>query len=363
MIETSSDRPPVRVLIVDDSAFMRIALKRIIDSEAAFQVVATASSGRDALTMIPALDPDVITLDVHMPGMDGLQTLRHIMNDFPRPVIMVSALTETDAEITLNALSIGAFDCVPKQLSDSSLEIAHIRADLVSKIHAAAAFRHPTPENPLFRKPAQPVRVSRPSTPPGNPAIVAIASSTGGPRALEEILPRFPADFPLPILVVQHMPPGFITSFARRLSSLCTIDVHEARHLEIVHPGVAYISPSAMHMRIQRRTEGGQVFILLDRIRGNALHMPSADLLFESVARVYGNCALGVILTGMGCDGAQGVQAIYRAGGITIGQDEASCTVYGMPRACADLGVLTRTLPLSQIPEQILLATRRRMPA
>jgi two-component system chemotaxis response regulator CheB len=289
--------------------------------------------------------------------------LRHIMNEFPRPVIVVSAATERDAEVTLNALSIGAFDCVPKQLSDASLEIAHIRSDLVSKIHAAADSRLSRPEPLLTGKPPQPVKASRPPAPSGNAAVVAIASSTGGPRALEQILPGFPADFPLPILIVQHMPAGFIASFAQRLSSRCAINVHEANHHEIVRPGVAYLSPCGVHMRVQRQTASREVCIALDKNRGNALHFPSADLLFASVASVYGNRALGVILTGMGTDGAQGMQAIYGAGGITLGQDEATCTVYGMPRACAELGVLTSIAPLWQIPEQILQATRRRMPA
>lgn len=363
MMDTASNPALVRVLIVDDSAFMRLALKRIIDSEPAFQVVGAASSGEDALSKIPALNPDVITLDVQMPGMDGLETLRHIIDEFPRPVIMVSAVTDKDAEITLRALSIGAFDCVPKQLSDSSLEIAHIREDLVAKIRAAAQSRHPGAKASIARKPPQPAKVSRRLAPSANPAIVAVAGSTGGPRALEQILPRFPADFPLPILIVQHMPLGFSTSFARRLDSLCTIEVHEASHNEVVRPAVAYIAPSGVHMRVQLRTESRQVFIVLDSNRRNAPHVPSADLLFESVALAYGNHSLGVILTGMGSDGAQGMAAIYRAGGTTIGQNQATCTVYGMPRACAELGVVTRLVPLLEIPRQILQAAQQRMPA
>lgn len=358
-METSAKPALIRVLIVDDSAFMRTALRRIVASEPAFQVVGVAASGQDALAKIPALDPDVVTLDVRMVGMDGLQTLHHIIHNFPRPVIMVSAVTERDADVTLNALSMGAFDCVPKQLSDSSLEIAHIRADLVAKIHAAAEARRPRPQNPPPRKPPQPAKAAGPPVPSVNPASVAIACSTGGPRALEQILPCFPAGFPLPIFIVQHMPPGFSSRFTRRLSSLCAINVHEACHQEIVRPGVAYISPSGVHMRVQRRTQGPQVFIALDPNSGNALHVPSADLLFESVALVYESRAMGVILTGMGSDGAQGIAAIHAAGGITIGQDQATCTVYGMPRACAERGVLTRILPLMKIPEEILQATRR----
>ena len=360
MNETSPARADVRVLIVDDSAFMRAALTRMIQSEAGFQVVGAASSGADALSKIPALDPEVVTLDVHMPGMDGLQTLRCIMNRFPRPVIMVSAVTEKDAEITFNALSAGAFDYVPKQMSPSSLEIAHIRADLIAKIRAASLA---AANNLLGRKPPRSAAPARQFSLPVTPAIVAIATSTGGPRALEQILPRFPADFPLPILIVQHMPAGFTRTFAQRLRSLCAIDVHEALSGELVQPGKVCICPAGLHMRVRRPAPAAPAVISLDRDPSNALHIPSADVLMESVAQVYRNRSLGVIMTGMGSDGAHGMQAIYRQGGFTIGQDEATCIVYGMPKACADLGVLSRVVPLLEIPGEILQAARRRKPA
>ncbi|HZQ96140.1 MAG TPA: chemotaxis response regulator protein-glutamate methylesterase [Candidatus Sulfotelmatobacter sp.] len=354
---------PVRVLVVDDSAFMRAALSRIINSDPSFQVVGAAAGGSDALAKIPALDPDVITLDVQMPGMDGLTTLKAIMNQFPRPVIMVSAVTEQDADITFQALSAGAFDYVPKQMSSTSLEIAHIRSDLLAKIRAAAQARHVFDGRRFGRKPPRAAELPRQAPNFAKPALVAMASSTGGPRALEQILPRFPKDFPLPILIVQHMPAGFTRTFAQRLRSLCAIDVHEAVQREVVGPGAAYICPAGRHMRVQRASLSGQVLIFLDKNPAHALHIPSADVLMESVANVYGSRALGVIMTGMGSDGAQGMKAIYHEGGLTIGQDEATCTVYGMPRACAELGVLARIVPLHQIPEEILGATRRRMPA
>jgi two-component system, chemotaxis family, protein-glutamate methylesterase/glutaminase len=363
MTDNASTRSLARILIVDDSAFMRAALARMIKSEAGFEVVGTACSGADALEKIAALDPDVVTLDVQMPGMDGLETLRHIMTDFPRPVIMVSAATDKDAEITFNALSAGAFDCVPKQMSSSSLEIAHIRSDLISKIHAACQARRSRFPHALSRKPPQPAHQTLAGFRGVNPAIVAIATSTGGPRALERILPRLPGDFPVPILIVQHMPASFLTSFAQRLHSLCAIEVHEARDKEIVRPATSYVCPAGLHIRVQRGTPGSPAFISLDRNPADALHIPSADVLMESVAKVYGSRAMGVILTGMGSDGSQGMKAIHQAGGLTVGQDEATCTVYGMPRACAELGVLMRVVPLSEIAREMLQAVRRRMPA
>jgi two-component system chemotaxis response regulator CheB len=363
MSESASDRAGhVRVLVVDDSAFMRTALSRMINSEAGFQVIGTAASGEDALTRISALDPDIVTLDMQMPGMDGLETLRCIMNRFPRPVIMVSASADVDREPRLHALSLGAFDYVSKQLSPSSLEIAHIRSDLVAKIRAACTRISRPPELPA-RKPPRSAAIPKPSIKPAAPAIIAIAASTGGPKALEQILPCFPSDFSLPFVIVQHMPAGFTRTFAERLRSLCAIDVHEAVHHEVLRPAVAYLCPAGRHLRVQRPDSGPQVLISLDRHPDDALHIPSADVLMESVANVYRNRALGVILTGMGSDGSHGMQAIYQQGGLTIGQDEATCTVYGMPRACAELGILSRIVPLFEIPGEILQAARQRKPA
>jgi two-component system chemotaxis response regulator CheB len=353
----------IRVLVVDDSAFMRTALARMIASEAGFEVVATASSGPEALERIPALDPDVVTLDVQMPGLDGLATLRAIMQKFPRPVIMVSAATEKDAHITFSALSAGAFDYVPKQLSRSSLDIGHIRSDLIAKIRAAALSRNPRATVNL-RKPPQSVGFKPLDTPsPIPPAIVAIGVSTGGPKALQEILPRFPRDLPVPILIVQHMPAGFTGPFAQRLDALCTLTVREASTRELIQPATVYIAPAGLHMRVEARLSDGRPMISLDPEPEDSLHIPSVDVCMKSVATFYGNSACGVILTGMGSDGAEGMKAIYLAGGLTIGQDESSCTVYGMPRVCAELGILARILPLNEIPTQILQATRRRKPA
>lgn len=354
-----TERPPIRVLVVDDSAFMRTALSCMIASESGLEVVATATSGADALEKIPLLNPDVVTLDVEMPGLDGLATLQRIMHRFPRPVIMVSAATEKSAEVTFNALSAGAFDYVPKQLSETSLDIDHIRSDLIAKI--LAAVRAPNATHPDSRKPPQPAAFDAPGSPtPMIPDVVAFGVSTGGPKALQEILPRLPHDLPVPILIVQHMPAGFTAPFAQRLNGLCSITVCEATHRELILPATAYIAPTGLHMRVARRLSDSRAVISLDPNPNNALHVPSVDVLMDSVATMYGNRALGVIMTGMGSDGALGMKAIYRAGGFTIGQDKASCTVYGMPRACAEQGILSRVVPLAEIPREIIRVTRRK---
>jgi two-component system, chemotaxis family, protein-glutamate methylesterase/glutaminase len=356
---SATNRLQVRVLVVDDSAFMRTALSRMITSEPGFEVVGTACSGSEALDKIPVLDPDVITLDIEMPGLNGLQTLHRIMTHFPRPVIMVSAATERDADTTFNALSAGAFDYIPKQLSSTSLDILHIQQDLVDKIRAEALSRRPSSAGTFFRKPPQSSPAEFRDADSLTPAIVALGSSTGGPKALQEILPLLPADLSVPILIVQHMPRGFTAPFAQRLNNLSAVSVREAAHRDLISPGVVYIAPAGMHMTVDRPS-ASRAFICLDTHPENCLHMPSVDIMMQSVARTFRNLAMGIILTGMGSDGAEGMMAIHRQGGLTLGQDEASCIVYGMPRACAELGALTRAVPLSQIPAQILHATRFR---
>jgi two-component system, chemotaxis family, protein-glutamate methylesterase/glutaminase len=357
MTQDTAPSRGIRVLVVDDSAFMRTALSRMISSEPGLNVAGTACSGSEALAKISALDPDVVTLDVEMPGLDGLQTLRCIMAQSPRPVIMVSAATERDAETTFDALSAGAFDYIPKQLASTSLDILHIRRDLLAKIRSAAHSR--ISPGPPSRKPPHPVSIAHQLADSTVPAIVALGTSTGGPKALEEILPLFPADLAVPILIVQHMPPGFTAPFARRLNAMSAILVREATHHEPIQPGVAYIAPAGLHMTVERHSDALGI-ICLNTEPADCVHVPSVDVMMLSVAKAFRNCAMGVILTGMGSDGREGMKAIFRAGGLTLGQDEADCTVYGMPRTCAEAGVLTRVVPLLQVPAQVLQATRYR---
>jgi len=355
MNDTPRHSSPVRVLVADDSAFMRTALTRMIESDPQLRVSDTAQTGNEALEKIRLNPPDVITLDVEMPGLDGLETLRRIMKDFPRPVIMVSSLTQEGAETTLEALDIGAFDYVPKQLSYVSLDIIKIRDDLIAKIKAAAKV-----ERPAVKKPAQAV----PSAPVQNtisvvPEIVAVGTSTGGPKALQQILPLLPADLGVGVLVVQHMPPGFTNPFARRLNNLCKISVREATQGEPITAGAVYIAPAGQHMTVSRGSPS-KLSIRLSDLPDGFPHRPSVDVMMLSVAEVFRGLSMGVIMTGMGADGLQGMRAIANAGGLTVGQDEPSCVVYGMPRSCAEANVLKRVVPLNDIPAVILQATRYR---
>ena len=346
----------VNVLVADDSAFMRTALTRMIESDPGLRVVGTAQDGFEVLEKIRLLDPDVITLDIEMPRLNGLDTLRRIMLECPRPVIMVSSLTQEGADTTLEALALGAFDYVPKQLSYVSLDIVKIREDLIAKIKAAVDTRRRRPSSRVTPQ-AQPIPSQTLYSVP--PSIVAIGTSTGGPRALQLILPMLPADLPVGVVIVQHMPPGFTGPFANRLNGLCKISVREAKNDDIVERGVVLIAPAGQQLTVKRRSSSQGVVQLASQ-PDNTLHMPSVDVMMMSVAETFGSHAMGIILTGMGSDGCLGMKAIASKSGLTVGQDEASCTVYGMPKSCAESGSLQAVVPLQDIPAQILRAVRYR---
>ncbi len=354
---------PIQVLVADDNAFMRTAITRMIESDPDLHVGATAQNGPEALELAASLQPDVVTLDVKMPGLSGLEILKRIMKENPRPVIMVSSETEEGTETSLEALEAGAFDCVAKQKTVGSLDIVKIREELIAKIKAAAESgrrARRVPSAPLKSAAPLPALATALTKEPTMVAgVVALGTSTGGPKALQDVLPLLPSDLPVGVLIVQHMPMGFTGPFARRLDKTCRISVREASHQEPVKPGVAYIAPAGQHMTVARRSPT-LVDIHLSTSPEGTLHTPSVDVMMLSVAQSYGAHAMGVIMTGMGADGVRGMQAIAQQGGLTIGQDEASCAVYGMPRSCAESGVLQRVVPLLCIPEQILLATRYR---
>ncbi len=350
---------PIRVLIADDSAVMRAALSRIVESSPAMMVCGTARDGLDVLEKIRQLQPDVVTLDVEMPVLNGFDALKRIMKECPLPVVMVSCLTQHGAELTLEALAVGAFDYLSKANSGNQLEAQRIRHELIEKIEAAA-------HSSLLIRPHSPPPLLPQSSPRAEvvedsevtPEIIALGTSTGGPKALQDILPQLPADLPLPMIVVQHMPAGFTAPFAKRLNSLSKVKVREAEDGEVPEPGVVYIAPAGKHTTVIRNADS--VTLCLSNSPFDTQHKPSVDVTMLSVAEVFGRHCVGIILTGMGTDGLEGMTAIRNAGGVTIGQDEASCAVYGMPRCCAESGILQKIVPISYVPWQILRVIRYR---
>ncbi len=349
----------MKVLIAeDDEALARFVRQGLEAEHYSVDVLPDGERARAAATEV---EYDVVILDLNLPKLDGVAVLRHLRAK--KPSVPVLVLTQrTRVEDRVQCLDNGADDYVPKQLSAKSLDILHIKSDLLTKIRAAAQSRHPSPVHLLPRKPAQSESETREDSSSSAPAIVAIGTSTGGPKALQEILPLFPRDLPIPILIVQHMPAGFTAPFAQRLNSLCSLTVREASNRETIEPGTVYIAHAGLHMSVERLSDSRSI-LRLGAHPENSLHTPSVNVMMNSVAAAFRNLALGVILTGMGSDGAEGMRAIHRYGGLTIGQDEATCTVYGMPRACAELGVLSRVVPLHLIPSHILHATRSRMHA
>jgi two-component system chemotaxis response regulator CheB len=328
---------PIRVLVVDDSSFMRNALKRNIEQDPRFKVIDTAANGQEGVEKALSLKPDVVTLDVEMPIMNGLEALKAIVAKSLIPVIMVSAITEAGAKITIDALTIGAVDFIPKSKGAEQIHeklIAAVNAGLSRRIMATRRAA-PVPFRPI--KP--PVRV---------PArLVVIGSSTGGPQALQDVLRGLPANLPAPVVVAQHMPPQFTLALAKRLNDICQLRVVEAEDGMPLTGGTVYIGPGGKHLRVAATT------VKVDLDRGESLYKPSVDVLTESAFTVFGKQVLGVMLTGMGNDGAKEFIRLHRAGGYTLVQDQASCVVYGMPRAVCDAGAADEVLPLDQIGQRI----------
>ncbi len=340
--------PPIRVLIVDDSALVRQMLGQILGSDPAITVVGAAPDPIVAREMIKALNPDVVTLDVEMPRMDGLAFLEKIMTLRPTPVLMVSSLTQKGADLALRALELGAVDYVAKPTVGISDGLAALRDEIVAKVKVAAMAR----VRPLVAHPSAP---ARPPAATGlfksSEKLIAVGASTGGVEALQALLTAFPPDAPA-ILVTQHMPPLFTASFAARLDQLCALSVSEARDGERVLPGHAYIAPGSHHLELAR--SGANYVCRLHDGAAVSGHRPSVDVLFRSVARGAGANAVGIILTGMGKDGAQGLLEMRQAGASTLGQNEATCVVYGMPKAARDCGATEVELPLDKIANQVL---------
>ncbi len=354
-MNSNGDGLSIKVLVVDDSVVMRSVLARMLKGTPRIQICGFAKDGAEAVEKAKQLEPDVITLDIEMPVLDGIAALKQIMRERPCPIIMVSSMTYHGAQITLDALSAGAFDYIPKEELCRATTSLHIRHVLLDRIEAAAR----SPLSPCRRRlvpNASPGWIQRsPSalsqTQPV-PKIITMGASTGGPKALEDILTALPGDFPVPVVVVQHMPPGFTAPFARRLDGLCEVRVHEARQGEPLEFGTVYIAPAGKHLTVFTSTRSP--CLCVSDFPSDTLHKPSVDVTMLSVAHIFGRHSLGVILTGMGNDGLRGMTAIYESGGITIGQDEATSAVYGMPRACAEHGALQKVLPLDSIADEIL---------
>ncbi|MCM0760173.1 MULTISPECIES: chemotaxis response regulator protein-glutamate methylesterase [Sporomusa] len=343
----------IKVLVVDDSVFMRKLLTDLFAGETDFTVVDTARNGKDAIDKVKRFKPDLITMDVEMPVMDGIKALELIMKEAPTPVVMISSLTQAGAVATLRALEIGAVDFVAKTAGPIS-NITAIRTEILTKCRAAVranVLQLAKGRATAGALPAMPKMHSQPGL-ALDERIVAIGTSTGGPRALQEIITKIPGNIPCGIVIVQHMPPGFTKSLAERLDSLSSVTVKEAEHNDVIRPGYVFIAPGDYHMLIER--EGGKTVIKLNQNPPIGGHRPAVDPLMESVARTYGSKAIGVILTGMGRDGAKGIEAIKRQNGYTIAEDQSTAVVYGMPKAAIELGVVDKIVPITGVTAEIL---------
>lgn len=347
-----------KVLVVDDSAVMRKLLTELINAAPDLEVVGAAPDAHVARDMIKTLNPDVVTLDVQMPRMDGLEFLERLMRLRPTRVVMVSAFTAAGSETTLRALELGAIDFIGKPRADNPAAISEYAEELADKIRGAAVAR-------MRRSTAPTAAVSEPMRSAVAPTglrsvasdnLIFIGASTGGTEALKDVLLGFPADCP-PTLIVQHMPENFTASFAKRLDSLCAPRVIEAQGGERVEAGTVYIAPGHSHMQIRRQGAGYVTELLATPVVNR--HRPSVEVLFDSAAQLVGKKAIGVILTGMGKDGALGLLRMRQAGARTFGQDEASCVVYGMPREAALVGAVEEVVSLDSMSRRVLATAGR----
>ena len=333
------------MLVVDDSPFVRKALLRIFETDPTVDVIGTARNGREALEKAVELRPDVVTLDIAMPVMDGIETLKALMEIYPVPVLMLSQFTHEGAELTLKALEHGAMDFVDKSTT-GMMDFLSLSREIAAKIKGIARNK---PKR-LHYEHSGLVEYE----PHGLVDVAAIGSSTGGPPALQMILQKLPGNIDFGILIVQHMPKGFTASLAARLDSLCPFRVKEAEDGDPIEPGLALVAPAGLHMKVAVDLKTGSKSVRLDLDPLNAIHRPSVDVLFASVAENIGNRSIAIILTGMGADGAKGITAIKQAGGKTIAQDEATSTIFGMPKMAIETGAVDRVLPVTEIAGEIL---------
>jgi len=348
----------IKVLIADDSAFMRNALTNMLSSDPEIKVVGTARDGVEAVEKVALLKPDVVTMDVEMPKMDGIEALRLIMEKNPVPVIMVSSLTAEGAQVTLDALDYGAVDFIPKNLSELSINIVKIKEMLIDKVKHITRSGVVRKLKKVERTPdanRAPRIVPALSTGVRRVNVVAIGTSTGGPRAVQEIIPHLPKDFPVPIIIAQHMPANFTGPFAERLNELSQITVKEAEEGEQLKAGVALVAPGRGHMRVNR-LRGIETVVNITENKEEFIYRPSVDYLMQSMAEFYPGRALGVILTGMGNDGVKGMTSMKQTGSRIFAQNEETCVVYGMPRAVVEAGIADKVLPIEEMAGEIINA-------
>ena len=358
----------VRVLVVDDSGFFRRRLKEMLSSDPRIEVIGEAVDGQDAIDKARSLNPDVITMDIEMPVMDGITAVRRIMASKPVPILMFSSLTQQGAKATFDALDAGAVDYLPKNFDDISKNREEVAKALCSRVWSigvrGSRARPPVASSP--RQASSGVTANRPARPEaprvshaltrGKVQIVAIGTSTGGPVALQEVLTSLPADFPVPIVLIQHMPGSFTTAFAQRLDQLCRIRVTEAKDGDALEPGKALLAPGGMQMTVEKR--GASAVVRIRDSRPEENYKPCVDVTFDSVASVFPGKSLSVVLTGMGADGREGARKL-KAGGATIwAQDEASSVIYGMPAAVVEAGLADQVLPLGDIGPRLAESVR-----
>jgi two-component system, chemotaxis family, protein-glutamate methylesterase/glutaminase len=334
----------VRVLIVDDSAFVRKVVRQMLSRSPCVEVVGVARDGEEALELVEQLLPDVVTLDLNMPRLDGLDFLRRQMSRRPVPVVLLSAASETGEQV-LRALEAGAVDVVQKPTALASERVLEVADDLIAKVKAAANAKIRSPSTAV---PSVPAALSRPL----QTDVVVIGVSTGGPQALKHLVPRLPPDFPVPVAIVLHMPVGFTELFARSLGEASRLAVAEARDGERVRPGVVLIAPAGYHLTFERQPDGSvATHLTLQPL--NTPHRPAVDVLFRSAAEVYGKGVLAVVLTGMGADGTAGAAWVKAQGGRVFIEAEETCVVYGMPRSVFEAGLSDASVPLPDMARKI----------
>ncbi|MBE0363699.1 two-component system, chemotaxis family, response regulator CheB [Pseudoalteromonas ulvae UL12] len=365
----------VKVLVVDDSSFFRRRVSEIINQDPEMEVIGTANNGKEAIAQTAALKPDVITMDIEMPVLDGISAVKKIMESNPTPILMFSSLTHAGASATLDALEAGALDFLPKKFEDIARDKEEATRLLQQKVkeigrRRISRFNRPRPATPTASAPIRSSTVTQPdrsfSTRQFEPKapeadfrasgkkyqLVAIGTSTGGPVALQNILTQLPANFPHPILLIQHMPAAFTPAFASRLNSLCKIQVKEAENGDMLRPGVAYLAPGGKQMLVEGRGSGQKLKVFEDD-SPRVTYKPSVDITFASAAKSYGDGVLAVVLTGMGADGREGARMLKQAGSKIWAQDEKSCVVYGMPQAVANAGLAEASIALGDVAMRI----------